>query len=192
MVKFFEKKPTSLPTILNKREMAKSRLFTIEAVDLQFSNGEQRVFERMQSREHHAVMIVPINEQGELLLVKEYAVGTETYEIGFPKGLVDEGETLEQAANRELKEEIGFGANRLTKLKQITLAPNFFDSPMTLFLGQDLYPEMLLGDEPEPLEVVSVPYTDIESLLSGDVLTEARSLTALLFAQRFLSKSTLS
>lgn len=95
-----------LPTILDTRVEAKSNLFCIESVDLRFSNGVERTYERMKPSGRHAVMMVPVTEQGDLLLVREYAVGTESYELGFPKGLIDLGETPLEAANRELKEEI--------------------------------------------------------------------------------------
>ncbi len=58
-------------------------------------------------------MIVPIVDD-HLILICEYAVGTESYELGFSKGLIDPGESVYEAANRELKEEVGFGANDLT------------------------------------------------------------------------------
>ena len=139
------------PEILSCQTVAKSKLFAVEALDLRFSNGEHRTYERMKPSGRDAVMVVPVTEQGDLLLVREYAAGTERYELGFPKGLIDPGETPHQAADRELKEEIGFGCNQLTPLKQVILAPSYFSSKMTLFLGQALYPEKQEGDEPEPV-----------------------------------------
>ncbi len=173
-----------LPDILAKDVVARSRLFAIESMDLRFSNGEERTYERMKPSGRNAVMMVPITEQGDLLLVREYAAGTERYELGFPKGLIDAGETPEQAANRELKEEIGFGCQTLTPLKQVVLAPSYFSSKMTLFVAEDLYPESLEGDEPEPLEVVRWPLAQAEELLSHLDFCEARSITALLLTLR--------
>lgn len=166
---------------------AQSRLFTIESQDLEFSNGEKRTYERMKPSGRNAVMMVPISDSGDILLVREYAAGTERYELGFPKGLIDLGETPEQAANRELKEEIGFGANSLIPLKEVVLAPSYFSSKMTLFVVQDLYPETLEGDEPEPLEIVRWPLAQAEELLTHLDFCEARSITALLLALRFLN-----
>lgn len=176
----------SKPKILDKREVAHSRLFCIEALDLEFSNGEKRTYERMKPSGRNAVMIVPVTEEGDLLLVREYAAGTESYELGFPKGLIDEGETEVEAANRELKEEIGFGAHHFTPLKEVILAPSYFSSRMTLFLAKDLYPESLIGDEPEPLEVVKWPLAQANDLLSHLDFCEARSISALMLAQRYL------
>lgn len=86
-------------------------------MDLEFSNGVRRVYERMRPSTREAVMIVPIVDD-HLILIREYAVGTESYELGFSKGLIDPGESVFEAANRELKEEVGFGANDLSFFKK--------------------------------------------------------------------------
>lgn len=54
-------------------------------------------------------------------------------------------------ANRELKEEIGYGAGSLTEIAKLSMAPSYFSSKMNIVIAQDLYPEQLEGDEPEPL-----------------------------------------
>ena len=176
----------NLPIILGKQTVAKSRLFTVEALDLRFSNGVERTYERMKPSGRTAVMMVPVTKEGDLLLVREYAAGTESYELGFPKGLVDPGELPIDAANRELKEEIGLGANKLTPLKEVVLATSYFSSKMTLFIAEDLYSEQLEGDEPEPLEVIRWPLSQAEELLTHLDFSEARSITALLLALRTL------
>ena len=177
------------PEILAKQTVAQSRLFSIESLDLRFSNGEERTYERMKPSGHNAVMMVPITEQGDILLVREYAAGTERYELGFPKGLIDPGEQPSDAAVRELKEEIGFGANKLTPLKEVVLAPSYFSSKMTLFIAEDLYPEKLEGDEPEPLDIVRWPLAQAEELLTHLDFCEARSITALLLTLRSLKNN---
>ena len=176
------------PEILATEVVAQSRLFKIEALDLRFSNGAERTYERMKPTGRHAVLVVPVTEQGDLLLIREYSAGTERYELGFPKGLIDQGESAAEAANRELKEEIGFGAKHLQPLKEVVLAPSYFSSRMTLFLAQDLYPEKLDGDEPEPLQVVRWPLSQAEELLHHLDFAEARSITALFLALKQLAK----
>jgi ADP-ribose diphosphatase len=93
---------TKLPTIHQIRTVASSRLFWVQAVDLEFSNGEQRTYERLANRGHGAVLIVPVLNDDTLLLIREYSAGTERYELGFPKGKVEAGEDLMAAANREI------------------------------------------------------------------------------------------
>lgn len=173
------------PTIHQRQIVAKSGLFKIEQLDLEFSNGEKRIFERMVGSGRGAVMIVPFINDHEFLLIREYAAGTHTYEVGFPKGLIDPGESPEIAANRELKEEVKYGAKTLHFLTKLSMAPTFFDSKMTVFIGQDLYPESLMGDEPEPLEVIKWSINDIDTLLAREDFIEARCIAALLLAEKW-------
>lgn len=175
----------SLPHVHSRNVIAKSGLFKIEQLNLEFSNGETRVFERMVGSGRGAVMVVPFINEHEFLLVREYAAGTHTYELGFPKGLIDPGETPEVAANRELKEEIGFGAKALQLLQSVNMAPAFFDAKMTIFIADELYPEVLPGDEPEPLEVVSWSIENIDALLAKEDFIEARCIAALLLAEKW-------
>ncbi|WP_313678329.1 ADP compounds hydrolase NudE [Pantoea vagans] len=175
------------PDILNITAVARSRLFTIESVDLAFSNGAHRVYERMKPSEREAVMIVPIIDD-HLILIQEYAVGLETYELGFPKGLIDAGETVNEAAVRELKEEVGFGAEQLTTLGKLTMAPSYFSSKMNIVIAEGLYAEKLEGDEPEPLIVHRWPLSDMRSLLDEPDFREARNVSALFMAREWLVK----
>ncbi len=62
---------------------------------------QPRQYERMLGSGRGAVMIVPMLDDETFLLVREYCAGTHSYELGFPKGLIDAGEQAEQAANRE-------------------------------------------------------------------------------------------
>ncbi|AWB68666.1 ADP compounds hydrolase NudE [Saccharobesus litoralis] len=180
----------TLPTILATETAAKSRLFEVQSVSLQFSNGEQRLYERMKSSGRGAVMIVAMPDPETILLVREYAAGTHDYQLGLPKGLIDPGESASEAANRELKEEVGFGANTLTQLKSLCLAPGYFGGTMHILLAQDLYPEQLIGDEPEPLDVVPWSIHQLDELLARDDFSEARSVAAIFLARRHLNLAT--
>ena len=172
-----------LPTILKVETVAKSRIFEVQAVDLRFSNGEERTFERLTPQRGSSVLILPIH-QNELILIKEYAVGSERYELGFPKGIVDAGESPEVAANRELQEEIG--AKKLHFLRSLYSSPSHMYGLMHVFIAQDLYPSQLEGDEPEPLEIVRLPLSEIDRLLADPNFAESRYLSALFMLREFL------
>jgi ADP-ribose diphosphatase len=177
-----------LPKILKRTLIASSRFFNIEEIQLKFSNGELRDFERLQGSNQGAVLIVPFYDNDTLLLIREYGAGTHSYSLGFPKGLIDPGEEAQEAANRELKEEVGFGAKRLQKLKTVNVAPSYLSGEMHLFMAFDLYPERLQGDEPEPLEVIKWPLAKLGELLGRDDFQEARSISALLLAIKTLNE----
>ncbi|GGB39858.1 ADP compounds hydrolase NudE [Oceanisphaera marina] len=176
------------PQILHTELVAESRLFKVESLHLKFSNGVERVYERMRNSGRGAVMLVPMLDDHTILLIREYSAGTHSYELGFPKGLIDPGENAMEAGNRELMEEIGYGAKQLTPLKQVSLAPGYFGSRMDILLAQDLYPEQREGDEPEPLDVVPWPLDQIDQLMARPDFSEARSICGLFLLQDWLNK----
>jgi len=106
----------ALPDILRTTTIARSRLFEIEELELRFANGAQRIYERLPAVGPPAVMIAALDDQHRVLLIREYAAGFHEYQLTLPKGAAEPGETLIDAANRELKEECGFGARSLVKL----------------------------------------------------------------------------
>ncbi|MGZ5076024.1 MAG: ADP compounds hydrolase NudE [Methylobacter sp.] len=169
------------PIILNKTTVATSRLFRIESLDIEFSNGEQRNYERLARGNSccSAVLIVPMLDDETVLLIREYSAGVHRYELGLPKGKTDAGESFLEAANRELKEEVGYGARNLHHLSSFSIAPSYLEHMTEIVIAQDLYAEKLEGDEPEELEVIPWKLSRINELLATGECTEARSIAAL-------------
>jgi len=175
------------PIIKQVTQFASSRLFTIEKLQLEFSNGEQAEFERIQPNAGRAVMVAAITDQQELVLVREYAAGTERYELQLPKGIVEADEDSVQAANRELAEETGLAAKTLKLLQTLRVSPGYFNHETDLVLATDLFEQQLdSGDEPEAPEVVTVPLSEVDALLAREEFSEARSIAGLLLVLRQL------
>src|SRR4249919_102389 len=174
--------------IIHSRQEACADGFRRETLDLEFANGERRKYERLHSRGHGAVMIAAIHEPGTVLLVREYAAGMHRYELGLPKGRMDAGETPHEAADRELKEECGFGARKLTTVRSITLAPVYMSHQIHLVLAEDLYPQRLPGDEPEELEVIPWKLDALHDLMLREDCSEGRSLAALFIVREVLGR----
>ncbi|WP_110686864.1 ADP compounds hydrolase NudE [Salinicola aestuarinus] len=178
----------SRPHVRARRDVAASRLFAIEEIDLHFSNGAERTFERLKGKGHGAVMLVAMPDPDHVLLIREYAAGFDDYVLTLPKGLVDPGEDIVTAANRELMEECGVGAQNLEPLVELSLAPNYMDHRIQVMLASDLYPQRLPGDEPEQLIVETHPIDDILGLLARDDFHEARAVAALFIARETLRR----
>jgi ADP-ribose diphosphatase len=174
------------PVIHKVTSVAHSRLFEIEAVDLEFSNGTCVQYERMRGSMNGAVLIVPMLDDATMLLIREYVVGAERYELAFPKGRIESEEPVLDAANREIMEEIGYAATTLTPIYAMSLAPGFLCSTTHIVLAEGLYAQRCEGDEPEELEVVPWRLADIQSLLAQKDFTEARSIAALYMVKEYL------
>ena len=175
-----------LPKIHASRSQDPGKRFKIEKLDLEFSNGEKRTYERLRTHGLGAVIVVAMQDDRTVLLVREYAAGLHHYELGLVKGRLDAGETVLEGAERELKEEAGFGAHELMELTSLSLAPGYMTHVTHVVLARDLYPEKLEGDEPEELEIVPWPLDDLHSLVQRPDCTEGRSIAALYIARDYL------
>ena len=172
------------PKIQQKRIVARTRMFCVEELDLEFDNGVHASYERLQPNYQAAVLVIPVRDDGEtVLLIREYAAGVHRYELALPKGKIEHGEDVLQAANRELMEEVGYGANKLTHLKTFTIAPGLTGHLTEVVMAQGLYPEKLQGDEPEEIEVVPWSLNELGRLIQQNDCTEARSIAALYVAK---------
>ncbi len=175
------------PTILNRKPVCHSRLFAIETLEIAFSNGTHCHYERLKRNGGNgAVLIIPLLDDETVLLIREYSAGVDRYELGLPKGKIDDNETVLEAANRELKEEVGYGAKILHPLTTLTLAPAYMEHDINVIVARNLYPEKLVGDEPEPLEVIPWKLANINELLATQECSEARSIAALYMAADYL------
>lgn len=176
-----------LPLIHGIRERDEGRGRVIEEMDLEFSNGERRVFHRVLARGAQAVCVVPLIDDDTVMLVREYAAGVHRYELGLVAGLANPGESAVDAANREMMEEIGFGARKLKVLRALSLSPRFMQHEIQVVVAADLYEATLPGDEPEPLECVPMRWSELESHMLNDDFSDGRSLAALFIVRAWLA-----
>ena len=133
------------------------------------------------NKEETIAIAIVVNHKQQFLITRRKEGQHLAGKWEFPGGKVESKETIVSAMVRELKEEVGFGATQFTELKKVVMAPSYFNGEMTLFMAQDLYPESLIGDEPEPLEVIKWPLNKADELLARDDFQEARSISALLW-----------
>ncbi|GMU42245.1 MAG: ADP compounds hydrolase NudE [Xanthomonadales bacterium] len=162
--------------------------YKIEQMDLEFANGERRIYERILGSGRQVVVIVPFLDHETVLLTREYAAGLHRYELGLPRGRVDPGETLMEGAQRELKEETGYGARELFLLRTLSLAPTYMSHIAHVLVAQDLYEERLPGDEPEEIEVLPWKLAELHRLLTLDEFSEGRAMAALFLAREWIQR----
>lgn len=174
------------PKILNAAIVAQTRLFKIEQLDLEFSNGVVVQYERLLGSRRGAVLIVPMLDDETVLLIKEYAAGLHRYELGLPKGKIDGDEGILEAANREIQEEVGYASRKLEHINSLTLAPGYLSHTTHIVLARDLYQSRVPGDEPEEIEVVPWSLKELDALLLRDDFSEARSIAALYMVRELL------
>ena len=176
----------NMPKRVGEKVIFQTKLFTLKDIDIEFDHKKvtYQILEK-----NDTALIVPINEKGELVLIKEYFCAIDEYQICVPKGSIDKDHDDLTTANKELQEEIGFKAGKLDKLGTLTMSPGYLTQRTHVFLARDLTESKLEGDEEEQLEVVFYPFDKFEELIDQGKLTETRMIAALYLAKRFLEKN---
>jgi ADP-ribose pyrophosphatase len=134
-----------------------------------------------------AVAMVAIDRDGKLLLVRQYRHSTGKYLLELPAGTLEPGEPVEQTAQRELREEVGMAAAKLTHLADFFLAPGYSTERMWIFIAQDLRPEKLEGDEDEDLEIVHKSWDECFAAIRSGEIEDAKTILGLYLAREKLS-----
>jgi ADP-ribose pyrophosphatase len=170
-----------MPFELLKSEIVHpGRAFTVRRDTLRMPDGRETRFDII---EHiGSVSILPVDEQGNLLFVRQYrqAAGMDLLEL--PAGTLDVGEPPEACAHRELREETGMAAGKLELLGGFFLAPGYSTEYMHVYLATGLYPDPLEADADEFLSVEAIPVgTALAMARRGDI-PDAKTLAALLLA----------
>jgi ADP-ribose diphosphatase len=132
------------------------------------------------------VLVVPLTGDGHVLLAVEHSAARNREMLGLVGGSVEEGRPLEETANRELQEELGWRATRIDYLGE--LHPfKYLTSRQFVFLARDLVPSKLEGDELYPVVQRKVPLKTFETLSASGELFDATTIAALAIARHFLA-----
>lgn len=133
-----------------------------------------------------AVIIVPLKQDGQLLLVRQYRSATGRTALELPAGNIEPGEELESAALRELQEETGYKAKELVRLCSFFSTPGFSDEELHLFFASGLTLLNQNLDEDEFVEVLTVPWENaIQMIWSGEIC-DAASVAGILAVDSYM------
>ncbi len=163
------------------REIYDGRIIKVRVDDILLTeSGRQSVREVVEHAP--AVVIVPVDSDGNVLLVRQYRYAAKQTLLEAPAGIVEHGEDPDACAQRELAEEIGFASRNLRALGGFWASPGFCDEFLYAYLAKDLVPHKLQADGDENIEVEKVPLARIPQLIRLGEIQDAKSVAALLMA----------
>ena len=172
-------------------ETVRCRGWRIQLTEARFAAPDGSEFERDVVRHPGAVAVVAVTDNEEVLLVRQYRGTVDRELLEIPAGTRDvEGEPPEETARRELLEEVGVNAGRITLLGTMLNSPGFCDQETRLYLATELEAGSpgRHGVEEEHMEVVTVALTDVDELVAtGDVI-DGQTLLGLLLARDVLAR----
>lgn len=175
--------------VLDRRTVAKGSFLELTAEDVELPGGAVTTLEIL--RHPGAAAVVPITAEGEVVLVRQYrhAVegrGSDGWLLEVPAGKLDPGESPEHCARREVAEEVGYEVGELTPLGAMVSSPGFTDERIHLFLGRSLRPCAQSLDDDEVLRVERLPFARAVEKAADGGIEDAKTIIALLRAQRAL------
>lgn len=168
------------------REIYRGKIVHLFVESAALPNG--KTFELEVVRHPGASAVVPLKEDGKVVLIYQYrhAAGGFIYEV--PAGKLSPGEAPESCAEREVEEEVGYKVGTLEKLTTIFTAPGFCDEQIHLFLGTELvFSGQQLGED-EVLQVIEMPLEEAMNRIEDQTIRDAKSIVALELAYRRAKK----
>jgi len=162
---------------VESRRLYEGRVVSLRVDRVKLPSGRSTIREVV---EHAPVVaIVPLDGEGNVLLVRQYRLPVKRSLLEIPAGGVDPGESAEEAAQRELQEEVGERAGRLEHLCSLFLSPGYSDEYMHLYLATELEPSVLKADVDESIEVVRLPLSEALQLIERGEICDAKTIVGL-------------
>jgi ADP-ribose pyrophosphatase len=172
------------PELVNSKTIYQGRVFSVRQDQVRLPNGKVMQLDIV---DHPvAVVLVPVDAQGNIWLIRQYrhSAGDEILEL--PAGVTESGEPSEASALRELREEIGMQAGAIRLIGEFFIAPGYTTEYLYIYLATDLSPAPLPGDEDEFIEVAPTPIQEVFAMVRNGQIRDAKTLAALLLATPFL------
>jgi ADP-ribose pyrophosphatase len=123
-----------------------------------------------------SAVMMPVDERGRILLVRQYRLPARQYLWELPAGRVDEGESLLKAAKRELKEETGYRAKKWKKIAEFFPSPGFLAEKMTIFLATELTPGETKPMEDERIETRWFTRRELGEWIKAGKIRDAKTM----------------
>jgi ADP-ribose pyrophosphatase len=132
------------------------------------------------------VAIVPLDENGKVLLVKQYRKPIEKELLEIPAGGIDPGEDAESAVRRELREETGYLPRKVKRLGGFYASPGYSSEYLHLYLATDLIRSPLRAEDTDEIKLVRVPVSQLRTLVTSGAICDDKSIAGIyLFLEHY-------
>lgn len=171
-------------TVISSEEIYKGRIVHLHVDTVRLADGKEAKREIVSHG--GAVCIVPLMEDGTVLLVKQFRLAAGKVLLEVPAGTLEKDEDPDACALRELEEETGYKAANLRLLFTTFLAPGYSTELIHAYLATGLTKTQTNFDEGEDLELITMPLEEAEHLVLSGQVQDAKTIASLLVARRVI------
>lgn len=171
---------------INSKKIFEGRVISVKVDEVTLPNGNTSTRELV--NHPGAVAIIPITNEGKIVLVEQYRKPLERSIIEIPAGKLEKGEKPEYTAIRELEEETGYGSKNFTFVQSFATSPGFADEVIHIYAARDLYRiENPAGlDEDEFVELLEVTLEEAEQMIREERIYDAKTVFAIMWMKNIL------
>lgn len=167
-----------IPRLISSERVYSGRLFNIDLDTLEMHDG---VIARRETLLHPgAVAMIPVDPEGNLVLVTQYRHSAARRLLELPAGTLEKGEEPLSAVSRELQEEIGRLPGRITSLGGFFVAPGYTSEYIHLYVCDQLTDSVLAGDEDEDIEIETLTPAEAVAAVESGTICDAKSVVGIL------------
>lgn len=174
-------------SIVNSEKVFEGRVFGVRIDEVEKETGERM---RVDVVEHSgAAVFIPMDDNGELLLVRQYRHPAGTTLLELPAGTMDEGESPEECAIRECREEVGMAPGSIHQLGGFYLAPGYSTEYLQIYLATELTHAPLPQDVDEDLSVERLRVEELQDMIAAGEIQDAKTVAGMMLLQNYLENN---
>lgn len=164
---------------IKRSQIHQGKIFTVVRDEIEYDRHLKKTFDLV--IHPGAVALIPINENGDLVLVKQWRRAAKQILIELPAGTLEKGEDPLACAKRELREETGFRTEKITSLGGFYSAPGILSEYIYLYLAEKLISDPLVGDDTEEIDLITLSLKEaLQKIFSGEII-DAKTITGILW-----------
>ncbi|WP_265444470.1 NUDIX domain-containing protein [Acetivibrio straminisolvens] len=169
---------------ISKKSVYSGNIISVESVNVLLPNGKEA--SRDVVLHPGASVVIPINDNNEIYMVRQYRKPVEKELLELPAGKLDKGEDPGVCAKRELKEETGLEADKIKHILSFYSAPGFTNEILHIYAAVGLHEGEACADEDEFISTKKVPVDKLVEMVLNHEITDAKSIIGIFLAEKIV------
>lgn len=170
---------------ISRKQIYQGNIIEVESQTVELPDGRKAT--RDVVLHPGASVIIPLSDEGELYMVRQYRKPIDNVSLEIPAGKLDKGEDPRSCAERELKEETGLSAENIRHMISVHSTPGFCNEILHIYLATGLKEGELCTDDDEFITSEKIPVSSLVNMVMTGEITDAKTIIGVLLADRIVN-----